>query len=105
MSAVEEDRAGQGNAGEESAHLNGIVRASLLKRWILAKTQQKRGSEPCQSVSGSRALRQNPEEIAASLMRNMTPGAENVPISPAETRAIWSRKGARAWCPGVFFLS
>ena len=32
MTAVEEDKAGQGNAGEETAHLNGIVRASLLER-------------------------------------------------------------------------
>lgn len=66
MSAVEEDRAGQGNAGEETAHLNGIVRASLLERWILAKTQQKRGSEPCQYLEAEpsdRALRKSQSHL------------------------------------------
>lgn len=32
MSAMKENRAGQGNAGEEIASLNGTVRASLNER-------------------------------------------------------------------------
>ena len=33
MNAVEEDRAGQGNAGEETACLNGIGQSSLKGRF------------------------------------------------------------------------